>query len=219
MAGRGSIRRAPFVSRCALLHSFKRFAAGLVAFKWNQVLQEKYFSTKFQPIIILFAFKNWQSFFILMLIHALEYEWNTKQISLRGLSTTTSIFPQVQFSLSFNITVFYISSIQYMSIKKIEPHVFSQLGFKKTPFLPFFNTCFKVGGDNSLPNYSLHTSYTCFEVLQSKRHSMLKIYIYIIFLKKSVITLKFETLHVKCAIFRYIGNPQLLSSKCICKNT
>ena len=61
-----------------------------------------------------------------------------------------------------------------MSIKKIEPHVFSQLGFKKTPFLPFLNTGFKVGGDNSLPNYSLHTSYTCFEVLQSKRHSILK---------------------------------------------
>ena len=106
-----------------------------------------------------------------------------------------------------------------MSIKKIEPHVFSQLGFKKTPFLQFFNTGFKVGGDNSLPNYSLHTSYTFFEVHQSKRHSILKyIYIYY-FLKKSVITLKIETLHVKCAIFRFIGNPQFLSSKCIGKNT
>ena len=137
---------------------------------------------------------------------------------LRGLSTTTSIFPQVQFSSSFNITVFYISSIQYTSITKIEPHVFPQLGFKKTPFLPFLNTGFKVGGDNSLPIYSLHTSYTCFEVLQSKRHSILKkIYLYFFFWKKSVITLKFETLHVKCAIFRYIGNPQFLSSKCICK--
>ena len=41
-----------------------------------------------------------------------------------------------------------------MSIKKIEPHVFSQLGFKKTPFLQFLNTGFKVRGDNSLPNYS-----------------------------------------------------------------
>ena len=106
-----------------------------------------------------------------------------------------------------------------MSIKKIEPHVFSQLGFKKTSFLPFLNTGFKVGGDNSLPNYSLHTSYTCFEVLQSKRHSILKKKYIFYFLKKSVITLKFETLHVKCAIFRYIGNPQFLSSKCICKNT
>ena len=104
-------------------------------------------------------------------------------VDLRGLSTTTSLFPQVQFSSSFNIIVFYISSIQYMSIKEIEPHVFSQLGFKKTPFLPFLNTGFKVGGDNSLPNYSLHTSYTCFEVLQSKRHSILKKFIYILFFK------------------------------------
>ena len=136
------------------------------------------------PIPIIFN----QCLKFLFALKLLKYRFYTLKMQdiilkevLRGLSTTTSIFQQVQFSSSFNITVFYISSIQYMSIKKIEPHVFSQLGFKKTPFLPFLNTGFKVGGDNSLPNYSLHTSYTCFEVLQSKRHSILKIYIFFFF--------------------------------------
>ena len=45
-----------------------------------------------------------------------------------------------------------------MSIKKIEPHVFSQLGFKKTPFLQFFNTGFKVGEiiHFQITHYTLH---------------------------------------------------------------
>ena len=63
---------------------------------------------------------------------------------LRGLSTTTSLFPQVQFSSFLHMFILDMRSTCILNFKKIDPYSFPGWGCKNPPCRPCQNTLFRV---------------------------------------------------------------------------